>query len=108
MKMLREKGFSKRQAANGVNAVFGCMTRALWRGENVELPIGWIKAVQTPAGRKQRLQKFRNVQTGKPFCKLIRPPERMIIFDPDRRRFSVAGMLFPRPRRFPNAESRGD
>jgi nucleoid DNA-binding protein len=80
MKMLREMGLSKRKAAQAVNAVFGLMTRALWRGENVELPIGWIKAVQTPPKRKRRYQKFRNIQTGELFRRLISPPKRMIKF----------------------------
>ena len=78
--MLREKGLSKRKAASGLNWVLYCMKRALWRGENVELPIGWIKAVQTPPKRKRRFQKFRNIQTGELFRRLISPPKRMIKF----------------------------
>lgn len=82
MKMLREIGFSKRKAAAGVDAVFSCMARALHRGEDVELPIGSIRAVGVPAGRTQRLQKFRNIQTGAVFHRLVRPPQRMINFRP--------------------------
>jgi nucleoid DNA-binding protein len=84
VKMLRkEHGLSKRKAAGAMNAVFHCMARALWRGENVELPVGSIKAVGVPAGRKQRVQKFRNIQTGEVFHRLTHQPERMIVFSPD-------------------------
>jgi len=80
IKMLRENGMSKRKAAKAVKAVFDLMTQALWRGENVELPIGWINAVQIPPKRKRRFQKFRNIQTKKLFSRLITPPKRMIKF----------------------------
>jgi nucleoid DNA-binding protein len=83
--MLREKGFSKRKAAAGVKAVFALMTRALWSGENVDLPVGSIHAKSPPAGRKQRMQKFRNIQTREVFYRLIRPPKRMILFTKDPR-----------------------
>src|ERR1019366_7568061 len=62
--MLREKGLSKRKAASGLNWVLYCMKRALWRGENVDLPIGSIHAKSSPAGRKRRWQRFRNIQSG--------------------------------------------
>jgi nucleoid DNA-binding protein len=80
MNMLREIGFSKRDAAAGVNVVLYRMKRVLWRGENVELPIGWIKAVGVPSGRKRRVRKFRNIQTREAFRRLIGPPKRMIEF----------------------------
>ena len=86
VKMLREKhGMSKRKAAAAVNAVFDLMTRALWRGENVDIPVGSIHAESPPAGRKQRGQKFRNIQAGKVFFRIVRPPKRMIVFRVDKR-----------------------
>jgi len=82
MKMLRdEHGISKRKAAAAVNAVFDQMARALRRGEEVELPIGWIQAVQRPPGRKPRvIQRFRNIQSGKIDFKYTRQPQRIIRF----------------------------
>lgn len=91
MKMLRdEHGISKRKAAAAVNAVFDQMARALRRGEEVELPIGWIQAVQRPPGRKPRvIQRFRKIQTGKIDFKYTHQPQRIIRF---RRR---PGLVFP-------------
>jgi len=86
VKMLCEKhGMSKRKAAQAVNAVFDLMTRALWRGENVDLPVGSIHAKSPPAGRKTRDQKFRNIQTKEVFSRLVHPPKRMIVFTKDKR-----------------------
>lgn len=85
VKMLREKGFSKRKAVAAVNAVFDLMTRALWRGENVDIPVGSIHAESPPAGRKGRWQKFCNIQTKNPFHRIVPPPKRTIRFRVDRR-----------------------
>ena len=63
--LMKEHGVSKRKAEKAVNAVFACMARALRRGEEVELPIGWIRTARPPAKRKkQKWQRFRNIQTG--------------------------------------------
>jgi nucleoid DNA-binding protein len=40
--LMMEHGVSKRKSEKAVNAVFDCMARALRRGDEVELPIGWI------------------------------------------------------------------
>jgi nucleoid DNA-binding protein len=86
VKMLREKhSMSKRKAAAAVTAVFELMTRALWRGENVDLPVGSIHAKSPPAGRKRVLQKFRNIQTGKVFLRIVHPPKRKIVFTVNKR-----------------------
>jgi nucleoid DNA-binding protein len=88
--LMKEHGFSKRKAEKAVNAVFDCMARGLKGGEIVELPVGTMKAVRTPAKRKKRkTQKFRNIQpnrnTGKKeiFYKFVTYPDRIIRFGPD-------------------------
>ena len=64
--LMKEHGFSKRKAEKAVNAVFHCMARALRRGDEVELPIGWIHTARPPAKRKkQKWQRFRNIQNWK-------------------------------------------
>jgi nucleoid DNA-binding protein len=79
--LMKEHGFSKRKSEKAVNAVFACMARALRRGEEVELPIGWIHTARPPARRKkQKLQKFRNIQTGKTSFSLVRLPGKIIRF----------------------------
>jgi nucleoid DNA-binding protein len=83
--MLQTKhGFSKRKAQKGVQAVFERMTRALGRGEEVELPIGQLTVDSQPKGRKKHvLQKFRDIQTGEPFLRAVSPPEKIIRFRPN-------------------------
>jgi nucleoid DNA-binding protein len=79
--LMKEHGISKRKAEKAVNAVFDCMARALRRGEVVELPIGWIRATRRPAkGKKQKLQKFRDIQTGEISHRIVRYPDKIIRF----------------------------
>src|ERR1017187_3803253 len=79
--LIKEHGFSKRKAENAVNAVFYCMARALRRGDEVELPIGWIQTASPPANReKQTRQRFRNIQTKKISFKTVRYPDKIIRF----------------------------
>ena len=78
-------GFSVRKATKAVNAVFGCMARAVRRGEVVEVPGGTIRARTRQGKPRRRLQKFRNVQTGRPSFKLVDYPgrRRVVKFRPD-------------------------
>jgi nucleoid DNA-binding protein len=79
--LMKEHGFSKRKSEKAVNAVFACMAAALRKGEEVELPIGWIRTALAPAKReKQKLQKFRNIQTKKASFRLVRYPDKIIRF----------------------------
>ena len=71
---LMEKGFSVRKSEKAVNAVFGCMTQALWTGEVVEIPGGSIVKTIRKGKPRQKLQKFRNVNTGKVRYKTVRLP----------------------------------
>jgi hypothetical protein len=76
--LMKEHGFSKRKSEK---AVFHCMARALRRGDSVELPIGRMQTAMLPVKRrKQVLQKFKNIQTGKTFRKLVRYPDKIIRF----------------------------
>lgn len=78
---MEEHGFSKRKSEKAVNGVFYCMARALRRGEVVELPIGWIQTARPPAKRKkQKIQRFRNIQTGEISLSLVRFPDKIIRF----------------------------
>jgi len=64
--LMQEHGVSKRKSEKAVNAVFDCMARALRRGDQVELPIGWLHIAAPPAKKpKRKFQEFRNIQTGK-------------------------------------------
>ena len=79
--LIKEHGFSKRKAEKAVNAVFYCMARALRRGDQVELPIGWIQTASPPAKREKRTrQRFRNIQTKKISFKTVRYPDKIIRF----------------------------
>ena len=79
--LMKEHGFAKRKSEKAVNAVFTCMARALRRGEEVELPIGWIRTASPPANReKRKWQRFRNIQTGKFFRRIARLPDKIIRF----------------------------
>jgi len=79
--LMEEHGFSKRKAVRAVNALFNAMKRALWRGECVELPIGRIWAASRPPGRsKSRWRKFRNIQDGTLFYRLVTLPKKEIHF----------------------------
>ena len=44
IRQLIAKGMSVRESTKAVNAVFDCMTRAVRRGEVVEIPGGTIRA----------------------------------------------------------------
>jgi nucleoid DNA-binding protein len=82
--LMKEHGFSKRKSEKAVNAVFTCVTGALRRGEEVELPIDWIRTAWPPAKRKkQKLQKFNKIQTGETFYRLARLPDKIIRFRPN-------------------------
>ena len=79
--LIKEHGFSKRKAEKAVNAVFYCMARALRRGDEVALPIGWIQTASPPAKREKRTrQRFRNIQTKKISFKTVRYPDKIIRF----------------------------
>jgi nucleoid DNA-binding protein len=79
--LMKDHGFSKRKAEKAVNAVFDCMARALRRGEEVELPIGWIQTAWPPAKRKkQKLQKLKDIQTGKRSLRRVLLPDKIIRF----------------------------
>jgi nucleoid DNA-binding protein len=82
--LMHEHGFSKRRAEKAVNAVFACMIGALKRGEEVEIPVGRIRAVTAPANRQRSVeQKFRNIQNQALFSRLVQHPKRIIRFSPD-------------------------
>jgi nucleoid DNA-binding protein len=79
--LMQEHGVSKRKSEKAVNAVFDGMARALRRGEEVELPIGWIQTARPPAKRpKRKFQRFSNIQTGKISFKMVRYPGKIIRF----------------------------
>jgi nucleoid DNA-binding protein len=79
--LMQDHGVSKRKAEKAVNAVFDLMAKAVQRGDIVELPIGWIHAAAPPAkSKRQRLQKFRNIQTGKLAYKHVTYPDKIIRF----------------------------
>ena len=78
---MEEHGFSKRKSEKAVNAVFTSMARALRRGEEVELPIGWIQTASPPAKReKRKWQRFKNIQTKKISFGIARFPDKIIRF----------------------------
>ena len=109
VKMLREKhGMSKRKAAAAVNAVFDLMTRALRRGENVDIPVGSIHAKSPPAWKKQRLQKFQNIQRGNVFFRIVRPSKREIVFKVDKRLILRGRDALPPPPPIPPERQRKD
>ena len=79
--LMKEHGVSKRKSEKAVNAVFDLMARGLRRGEVVELPIGSIyTAMSSAKKKKQKLQEFRNIQTGKISFSLVRYPNKIIRF----------------------------
>ena len=85
--LMKEHGFSKRKSEKAVNAVFYCMARALWRGDIVELPIGWMQTASPPAKRgKRKYQRFKNIQTDRNsqtkgiFSKWVTYPDKIIRF----------------------------
>jgi len=82
--LMQERGFSKRKAEKAVKAVFMCMTRALWRGERVELPVGWIWASARPTKRKAEfVQNFRNIADKTLFQRFVKHPKRFLHFRPN-------------------------
>jgi hypothetical protein len=60
------------------------MTAALKRGEEVELPVGWVYITKRPPGRKARgFQKLRNIADGnkkESVSRLVGRPNRLICF----------------------------
>jgi len=84
--LMKKHGVSKRKAEKAVKTVFDSMKRALWRGECVEIPGGKIWVALRPPGRsKKRFRKFRNIQGGEVFRKLVTFPKKEIHFRPDPR-----------------------
>jgi nucleoid DNA-binding protein len=81
---LIEKGFSHRKARKAVNGVFYCMARALRRGDVVDIPGGAINTTSRADAGRWKLQRFRNIQTDKPFFKSVKRPKRIIRFKPDK------------------------
>jgi len=78
-------GLSVRQAEKAVNAVFDCMTRAVRRGETVEIPGGTIQAKIMNGEPRRTSQRFRDVRTGEIAVKVInyRGRRRVVKFRPD-------------------------
>jgi len=64
-------GLSVRHAEKTVNAVFDCMTRAVRRGETVEIPGGTIQAKIMNGNPRQVAQRFRGVRTGEITVKIV-------------------------------------
>ena len=90
---------SRRKAAKAVNAVFDLMKRALRRGEVVELPVGKVSILSTPAKRKgRRIQKFRNIQDKAVAYRPVQLPKKMIRFRPDKKLIERAPFSPPPPR----------
>jgi hypothetical protein len=84
--LMRNHGLSKRRAEKAVNAVFDCMIRAVERGEEVEIPVGRIRAVSATVGHQRTvIQKFRNIHSGAIFRTRAQHPKRIIRFSPDPR-----------------------
>ena len=79
------KGLSVRQAEKAVNAVFEVMTRAVKRGETVEIPCGTIQAKIMNGEPRRASQRFRDVRTGEIAVKVInyRGRRRVVKFRPD-------------------------
>jgi nucleoid DNA-binding protein len=82
---LMDKGFSVRRATKAVNAVFDSITRAVWRGEIVEIPGGTIQARSRKGTQRPRILSLRDVQTGRNRLKLAKFPgqRRVVKFRPD-------------------------
>lgn len=86
MRMLMKKhGFSKRKAEKAVNMIFDGMTRALWRGEVVEIPGGEIVLREREGKRRIKYQEFSNIQTRKREHKVIwyKGKRKVVKFIPD-------------------------
>jgi nucleoid DNA-binding protein len=79
------KGLNVRQAEKAVNAVFEVMTRAVKRGEMVEIPGGTIQAKIMNGEPRRASQRFRDVRTGEIAVKVInyRGRRRVVKFRPD-------------------------
>ena len=79
------KGLSVRQAEKAVNAVFEVMTRAVKRGETVEIPGGTIQAKIMNGEPRRASQRFRDVRTREIAVKVInyRGRRRVVKFRPD-------------------------
>ena len=79
------KGLSVRQAEKAVNAVFEVMTRAVKRGETVEIPGGSIQAKIMNGESRRASQRFRDVRTREITVKVInyRGRRRVVKFRPD-------------------------
>jgi nucleoid DNA-binding protein len=73
---MTEKGFSKRRAELAVNAVFDQLSKALARGEVVEIPGGWLRVTNTDSKPRQELHAFRNINTNERYYKLVRYGQR--------------------------------
>jgi nucleoid DNA-binding protein len=82
---LMAKGLSVRRAEKAVNAVFDCMTRAVRRGETVEIPGGAIQAKIMNGEPRRAPQRFRDVRTGEITVKDVTYPgrRRVVKFRPD-------------------------
>ena len=86
MRMLMKKhGFSKRKAEKAVNMIFDGMTRALCRGEVVEIPGGRIVLRTRKGTRRIRIQNFSNIQTGERGGKTVwyKGKRKVVKFIPD-------------------------
>jgi nucleoid DNA-binding protein len=79
------KGLSVRQAEKAVNAVFEVMTRAVKRGETVEIPGGTIQGKIMNGSPRRASQRFRDIRTRKIAVKVInyRGRRRVVKFRPD-------------------------
>ena len=79
------KGLSVRKAEQAVNAVFDCVTRAVWRGEAVEIPGGTIKTQIMNGTPRRASQRFQDVRTRKIAVQEVHYPgrRRVVKFRPD-------------------------
>ena len=79
------KGLSVRRAEKAVNAVFDCMTRAVWRGETVEIQGGTIRAKIMHGEPRRASQRFQDVRSRKIAVKVVNYPgrRRVVKFRPD-------------------------
>jgi nucleoid DNA-binding protein len=79
------KGLSVRQAEKAVNAVFEVMTRAVKRGETVEIPGGTMQAKIMNGEPRRASQRFRNVRTTEIDSRIVTYPgrRRVVKFRPD-------------------------
>jgi len=73
---VRATGLTARKAEKAVNTVFDHLKLGLWWGEPVEIPGGTLQSKIRNGKPRTRIQKFRNIQTGKIDHRIVDYPER--------------------------------